>query len=338
MRLDEGLTFQKASLDLTPLIDVVFLLVLFFAVSTSFISREDLAALKQNVTGLSGAKAALSDELSRATEQMDALKSQLAAADRRAAGLEDSVEELTRKNGRIPVLERQLDQTSTQLERERQKTQTLEVSVAEQARGLERVQQERDRANEEAGRLDAQLSDARGEIEQLEGELAEFRQVAAKDREQINRITQTQQILQSNLDEVMKDEHVDIRREDRLIILQLSDQILFDSGSAEIKPQGAQVLEEVGTAIKSKLAGLTIQVAGHTDNVPVSPGQGAWSDNWSLSAARAVNVVRLLEDRVGIDPQSLSAVGYGEYQPVADNDTAAGRAKNRRIELVLVPR
>lgn len=344
MKLDEGLNFQKLSLDLTPLIDIIFLLVLFFAVSTSFISREDLTALKENITGLSGDKASLSEDLQQASAEITALQAELARADRetaslaqeknRALGELDAVSsrladvdrEREQRGERIQVLQQRLDETSDTLASARQRTQALETSIEEQRR----------QAEEARSRLDTELSEARSEVQRLEGELAEFREVAALDRELVARILEAQQALQSNLDEVVQDDQLNIERKDELIVLQLSDRILFDSGSAAIKPEGAEVLAEVGNTIKSKLQRLSIQVAGHTDNVPITSGQ--WPDNWSLSAARAVNVLRLLESRVGIDPELLSAVGYGEHRPIADNDSAAGRAKNRRIELVLVPR
>ena len=362
MKLDEGLNFQKQSLDLTPLIDIIFLLVLFFAVSTSFISREDLQALKSDVVELSGDKTSLSDELTQAANELESLRTQLALADRKTVDLEASVDRLTeekkqalgrsdaldarlvalegerdRQQERMQALQQQLDRTSSSLALAEQRTQTLEASVAERSEQWQQAEQALDQANEQRSRLDGALSEARTRIERLEVELAEFRELAALDREQIERMLAAQQTLQTNLDDVVKDDGLNIKREDQVVILQLSDRILFDSGSAAIKDEGVEVLTKVGNTIKSKLRGMRIQVAGHTDNVPVTPGQGAWSNNWSLSAARAVNVLQLLEEQVGFDPQLLSAVGYGEHRPIADNESAEGRARNRRIELVLVP-
>ncbi|MDR1560313.1 MAG: OmpA family protein, partial [Clostridiales bacterium] len=75
-------------------------------------------------------------------------------------------------------------------------------------------------------------------------------------------------------------------------------------------------------------------VEGHTDNIPISTAQ--FASNWELSAARATTVVRLLVDMAGIPPEKMSAVGYGEYKPVADNSTAEGRGKNRRVDIILL--
>ncbi|MCH9673999.1 MAG: OmpA family protein, partial [Gammaproteobacteria bacterium] len=118
----------------------------------------------------------------------------------------------------------------------------------------------------------------------------------------------------------------------------LSDRILFDSGSADIKPAGLNILRRVGEVLKSRIGDLEVQVGGHTDNVPIRNRAGALGTNWGLSSARAVNVVRFFETELGINPLLLSAVGYSEHRPIADNATGAGRARNRRIEIVLLPR
>jgi len=115
------------------------------------------------------------------------------------------------------------------------------------------------------------------------------------------------------------------------------DEILFDSGRTTIKPEGVEVLERVGE-ILSNVRDRAINVEGHTDNVPIGPELARrYPTNWELSAARATNVARYLQEKIGIDPTLLSATGYGEFQPVASNETEEGQAKNRRIEIVLVP-
>ena len=121
------------------------------------------------------------------------------------------------------------------------------------------------------------------------------------------------------------------------LTVNMVDAILFDSGKADIKPEGRQVLQKVVEVI-GQVEDKAIRVEGHTDNVKISPALArAFASNWELSAARAVNVTRYLQ-RLGVDPTLLSAAAYGEYRPVSENETPEGRAKNRRIEIVLVPR
>jgi len=118
------------------------------------------------------------------------------------------------------------------------------------------------------------------------------------------------------------------------LTVNLVDAILFDSGKAEIKAEGLLVLQKVVDILK-EVSGKTIRIEGHTDNVKiVGVLAQRYPSNWELAAARAVNVARFLQDR-GIDPHNLNAVAHGEYKPVAENDSEPGRARNRRIEIVL---
>jgi chemotaxis protein MotB len=113
--------------------------------------------------------------------------------------------------------------------------------------------------------------------------------------------------------------------------------VLFDSGKAEVKKEGLELLGKVVDVLK-ETKDKVIRVEGHTDNVPIAGALArVYPTNWELSAARAINVTRFLQAQ-GIDPARLSATAYGEFKPVADNETKEGRAKNRRIEIVLVPK
>ena len=115
------------------------------------------------------------------------------------------------------------------------------------------------------------------------------------------------------------------------------DEILFDSGKTTIKPQGVEVLERVGSILLN-VKDKAISIEGHTDDVPIGADLSKkYPTNWELSAVRATTVARYLQEKTGIDAGLLSAIGYGEYHPVASNESEEGRAKNRRIEIVLVP-
>jgi chemotaxis protein MotB len=115
------------------------------------------------------------------------------------------------------------------------------------------------------------------------------------------------------------------------LTVKMKDKILFASGSATVGKDGLAALGKVAEALRN-LRGKVVRVEGHTDNVPVGTSQ--WGSNWELSAARALAVVRVLQDK-GVDPTKLAAAGYGEFQPIADNATAEGKSLNRRIEIVL---
>jgi chemotaxis protein MotB len=117
------------------------------------------------------------------------------------------------------------------------------------------------------------------------------------------------------------------------MVVELSENILFDSGRAELKSEGQTALTEVAGVLAS-ISDRDFQIAGHTDNVPIKSAK--FPSNWHLSTARAVTVALYLSDH-GVPSVRLSAAGYADTQPAASNDTAEGRQQNRRIEIVLMP-
>lgn len=117
----------------------------------------------------------------------------------------------------------------------------------------------------------------------------------------------------------------------------LVDKILFNSGEARISKRGESVLQRVGGVLAS-IDDRQIQVSGHTDTTPISDGlKDQFPTNWELSTARATNVVRFLAEKAKVNPTHLVASGYGEFQPIASNKSGGGRARNRRIEILLTP-
>ena len=143
------------------------------------------------------------------------------------------------------------------------------------------------------------------------------------------------------LEERMKDEIAkgDIRlsQSGGKLRVDLVDKILFDSGEAAVSTRGEGVLARVG-AVLAAVDDKQIQVSGHTDRTPISEKLATqFPTNWELSAARAITVVRFLEEKAGVPPGRMIASGYGEHHPIASNRTAAGRARNRRIEILLTP-
>jgi chemotaxis protein MotB len=181
----------------------------------------------------------------------------------------------------------------------------------------------------------------RTQISELEKENQDLKQEAeARERQREAEMKE----MKSTYDELLEGMKSEIDK-GKITITQLKgklkvnmlDEILFDSGRTTIKPEGVEVLDRVGEILLD-VKDRAINVEGHTDNVPIGPELARrYPTNWELSAARATNVARYLQEKIGIDPTVLSATGYGEYQPASSNDTEEGRARNRRIEIVLVP-
>lgn len=143
--------------------------------------------------------------------------------------------------------------------------------------------------------------------------------------------------LLANLSEEVKKGQLQVRQLKGMLTVDVAEQLFFDSGRATLKDTGKQILQKVAESLKG-YEDKAIRIVGHTDNVPITKGlQKVFPSNWELSAARATTVVRFLQD-AGIAPERLVATGRAEYAPVAPNDSAEGRQKNRRIEITLIDR
>ena len=176
--------------------------------------------------------------------------------------------------------------------------------------------------------LQAGYSACREQVAQAEKEKAELLA-----REQKSKATYEQ--LMGQLQKEVSEGQIAIQQFEDKLTLNVAEKIFFDSGSAELKPGGKEVLSKVGHIVKG-LTDKVIRVEGHTDNVPISPSlRATYPTNWELSAARASTVVRFLQEFAGVPPEMLAAAAFGEYRPIALNDTPANKQKNRRIEIVL---
>lgn len=123
-----------------------------------------------------------------------------------------------------------------------------------------------------------------------------------------------------------------VRRENRGIVISVRDKLFFESGSADLKDSSREVLEKVNNVI-SKFPN-TLRIEGHTDNIPISNGE--FPSNWELSAGRAINVAKYFINTHNIQPGRITTTGYAEFKPLVSNDTPEGRAKNRRVDIVLL--
>jgi chemotaxis protein MotB len=145
--------------------------------------------------------------------------------------------------------------------------------------------------------------------------------------------------LAMNLTSVLRngiaDKDVEVKVDKTVVFINISDKILFNSGSFKISPKANAVLEKIATIIKSR-PDLEVMIEGYTDNVSINTN--CVEDNWDLSAKRATSVVRVMQQNHNIDPNKLIAAGRGQYNILASNITAEGRTKNRRTRIVLMPK
>ena len=133
----------------------------------------------------------------------------------------------------------------------------------------------------------------------------------------------------------LDDEDIEVSVEKGVVFVSISDKLLFRSGSFSVTSAAKQVLGKVAKVVNNK-PDFEFMVEGHTDNVPYN--SGVLLDNWDLSAKRATSIVRILQKDFGVDPKRMTAAGRSYYVPLASNDTAADRSKNRRTRIVVLPK
>lgn len=141
--------------------------------------------------------------------------------------------------------------------------------------------------------------------------------------------------LKGVLSQGISDEDVEIKVDKTVVFINLSDKMLYNSGSSDLTSRANEVLGKIAKIIESR-PDLEVMVEGYTDNVPIS--NSCLKDNWDLSVKRSTSVVRVLQKTYNIDPNRLIAAGRGEYNQLASNDTAEGRSTNRRTRIIILPK
>jgi chemotaxis protein MotB len=177
------------------------------------------------------------------------------------------------------------------------------------------------------------LTSAQAENQKVKGQIAALQQQVADLETEKEMVGQRAKGLEDEMRSDLESRDVTISNLQGRLTVNILDRVMFNSGEAVVKPDGEAVLRKIA----SLLAGhpeLKIHVIGHTDNVPI---RGRFASNWELSTARALAAVHFLTEKAGVDPRRVGAVGYGEYRPIADNSTAEGRARNRRIAITILP-
>ncbi len=198
--------------------------------------------------------------------------------------------------------------------------------------------------NEHNERLKKRLKDLGQDVSKLEAEKGAIGEDLEKHRKQLEELRRAQAAAEARLAQfrsiltkfkaMIDSGKLQVAVRNGKMMVRLPEGILFPSGKADLKPEGQAVIEQVTDILRS-VPGRAFQVAGHTDNVPLGRG-GRYKSNWELSTARALAVLKVMVER-GMEAKRVSAAGYAETDPVDTNDSAEGRAKNRRTEIVLVP-
>jgi chemotaxis protein MotB len=186
--------------------------------------------------------------------------------------------------------------------------------------------------------LSASYKSVKQSLQTCEKNLAQQDQKVAQLAEaQMKQMKSTHDTLISELKDQIQKQEVTIKEFQESLSLNFVDRILFEFGKADLTPEGEKVLKKVGEALKN-IKAKKIRVTGHTDPVPIRPDfMYKFPSNWELSSARAASVVRYFQEKIDLDPKEMEAVGRSFYQPEASNDTKEGRARNRRVEILIAP-
>ncbi len=241
----------------------------------------------------------LAKQVAALTDENTSLKKEIATLTGENASLKTDLAKVTGDRDDLSkILQAKTDDLSKNAAESRQKIADLEAENTKLRESLDELKAKSQEAEKESGTYKELVKEMKGEIAQGQITITELKGKLTMD---------------------------------------VVDKILFDSGQAVVKKEGIDVLKRVVDILKN-VNDKNIRIEGHTDNVQIASKLiKVYPTNWELSAARAINVVKYLQQQ-GIDPKILSSTAFSEYQPLADNSTPEGRAKNRRIAIILLPK
>lgn len=264
------------------------------------VSSKKFKSAQAELEALGSKNKTLQSDLDECATEKAMLARQKEACEREKASLNAKIGEL---NDQVAFLKQNNNQAIKQLE-------TMSVISSQQAESIRK-------SMENMGAKDAYIQTLQ-------------QQMARKDSMNMALVMNLKGAI-GNLD----DQDINIKIDKGVVYIDISDKLLFTTGSYDITEKAKGVLGKVATVLKNQ-PDLEFMVEGHTDNIPFSSNSPI-SDNWDLSVKRATTVVRLLQTKYGLDPAKMVAAGRGEYSPVADNSTKEGKAANRRTRIVVLP-
>ena len=266
---------------------------------------DEVETLKTDKNKLSNDLEALQQAYDKAVAERDKLQSDYAATKSNLDNLKASYDALEKNS-------------SAEIAKNSQKNRELlaQLEAKEQALAAENERQEK---------LKKELEDRSKPVAELESV------IAAKD--------ENMRALKNAISKALTNfegKGLTVEQRDGKVYVSMENKLLFESGSWYVGAQGKQAVKQLGSVLAEN-PDIAILIEGHTDNVPYK-GNAQLSGNWDLSTKRATAIVNILRENPSINPENLTAAGRGEYAPVAPNDTTEGKAKNRRIEVILTPK
>lgn len=334
------------------ILNVSLLLIISLAVSGCIVSKkeyllkeEELGRCSGNLNAASGENQTLKKELGTAQADLSQCRKESADLTAELNDVTDRSDELDRKLDTLEAVNEEVRNQNERLSDLLQKKETSAKDIISDFQlTAERLRDSNRGLRERVDACDTQLQAAeeiKAERDSLSREnaslTAQIEDISHRKEAELAQLKGTYDELVAGLKSEIEAGEVQIRRMKDRLSVNLVEKILFDSGRANLKPKGLEVLRKVGTEL-ARIENKRIQIEGHTDDVPIGGRlKEVFPTNWELASSRAMAVVHFLQEEVGIDPDRLSGAAYGEYQPAADNSSEEGRAANRRIEVVLLP-
>lgn len=297
---------------------------------------EELKAKQENCVRESDK---LTNENRELTTQVEELEADMATLTKKVTSLQEDTAYLGKRYRQMSVKYDELNDLNDEL--------------------LDKLQRQKKEGTEENRKLLEALRDTQTDLQRREDELRELEQELQAKERRLNDLSDALEAREARVKELenmiaekdaavralkdriaaallgFKDKGINVEQRNGKIYVSLEAQLLFPSGSTVVNAEGKKALLDLAKVIKDE-KDITILVEGHTDSDAYS-GSGAIKDNWDLSVMRATAVVRIMSQDGGMNPNMLTAAGRGEFMPIADNATKEGKAKNRRIEIVLTP-
>lgn len=218
---------------------------------------------------------------------------------------------------------------------EKSSSSALRENSAKNRELLSQIEKKQEELVEERSRLEAlekELADSQQDLERRSRRIDELEDMIASQKKQM---TELKDKISAALTH-FEGKGLEVYQKDGKVYVSMENKLLFRSGSYEVNEQGREAVTELANVLADNPE-INVLIEGHTDTDPYN-GQGALQNNWDLSTRRATAVVQILLQNTTIDPKNITAAGRSKYAPVADNSTVEGKAKNRRIEVILTPK
>ena len=289
-----------------------------------------IQTLENNITKSKAEIEALRNQISELQKEKAMAENRIGQIEGKYANLLAGQDELKTSQKRVAELEENVLLLKSELNEEKSSKEALENDLAGLRKQLQDSQSWADSLENELGKDKTKITWLQQQHEKLALEKSSV-------EDKLGEVQSTYNELVNNLKRQIQNQEVTIKTFQEKISVSFVDHILFKTGKATITPAGQKVLQKVGKTLKN-VKGKKILVVGHTDDVRIGENyRYKYPSNWELSAARAARVVRFFQDEAGVDPKTMEAVGRSYYDPVDSNETAAGRAQNRRVNIIIAP-